>query len=271
MSKSTEQNRCFTLIELLVVIAVIGILAGMLLPALAASRQKAQKIACASLLKQYALATEYYTIDWKGYFPDVQTYLQKESGFLAYFGDGKEIIPQQIARCPGDGKTEELGRLGQCTQGSVSVKVSIGVNGNNISDTQSGRSTGAVAYWVRKDDPLIRHVTPSKISMWMDYQFQATAAGEALPVTGAIMKSATAASLNKYAFRHSSTMNSTFQDGHVGEIRLNLPTMNYGHDFVPGIQWTVKPSHVLLPFGARPVNASMYPSGFPESTDVTVR
>jgi prepilin-type N-terminal cleavage/methylation domain-containing protein len=80
MKRILKNKKAFTLIELLVVIAIIAILAAMLLPALAAAKRKAQRIACINNLKEQGTAFRLWAQDNSDSYP--MTVRQTDGGAM---------------------------------------------------------------------------------------------------------------------------------------------------------------------------------------------
>ena len=79
----------FTLVELLVVVAIIGILAGLLLPALNTARERARSTTCIANLKQCGLALNQYANDYNDLCPAA---INTSNGL----GDGSNLWTQVL-------------------------------------------------------------------------------------------------------------------------------------------------------------------------------
>ncbi|HOW66887.1 MAG TPA: type II secretion system protein [Candidatus Paceibacterota bacterium] len=132
------RRAAFTLIELLVVIAIIAILAGMLLPALAKAKTKAQGIFCMNNTKQITLAWLMYAEDNHDNVPDAFLWVEGSLNFTAGNTDntntqrllrgqlGSTLQDPNVFKCPADRSTVKIGGRTHPRVRSISMSQSFG-------------------------------------------------------------------------------------------------------------------------------------------------
>lgn len=261
-----KRHRAFTLLELLVVMAIIAILAALLLPAVAAAKQKARRIACLNNLRQLSLACKMYADDnsgnlvscWPigfGRYP-VNPYswcpgwVSYENPSNAYFDYGPDpqfnctnvyalqqgaiwqyVKAASVYRCAADDRS--LGGVPVVRSYSMNAWI----NGKSYGDPSGAASTfvtpendGALTYKLfRKESQLAE---PSQI--WTLIDEDGSTINDALFLVDMGAENGIA---DRPSNRHGSAYELGFADGHFDNVKLVASLAGWKDDAAPDPDW----------------------------------
>jgi prepilin-type processing-associated H-X9-DG protein/prepilin-type N-terminal cleavage/methylation domain-containing protein len=219
--KNKTLSIAFTLVELLVVISIIGLLAGLAVPAISSGLKSAKAGACLSNLHQIGVATMAYAADNSFKLPDAGASSPEWATTLASFVSTTTKSKKSIFVCPGCLKSVEDGT-------ATTVAVTYGMHGglmpkgktaSNI--TSVTRPTEVILAGDVCQNPGNKGWSPYSIENPSIITIQSSGPGGSVAMEKAISVATDADTGNSPSmrYRHSGKVNVVMVDGHAEAIK----------------------------------------------------
>lgn len=219
-------RKAFTLVELLVVISIIGLVAGLGIPAVNAGLGKARDGACLANLRQLGTAFLSYSADNGGYLPRannnavegnpngvewpkaIYEYIPTKSGSIT----GKQV--NKVFLCPAEKQPPDSDN--SCWQYTASFALEAG-NSSTKPTGDSGNGPRTLASIEQPTKTIL--LVDGKIGI-SSYPYQTESATTWNAVRADLAKAQTGLT-DKVRFRHAGkeAINALYGDGHVGSIK----------------------------------------------------